>query len=670
MKTILRKLTELTVVLLIAQNGLADTPLSQLIDLPLEALTNVEITSAGRKEQFLKNTSSSIYVLSHEDIQRSGATNIPDLLRLVPGLQVATGSAHQWAISSRGFNSLFAEHVLVLIDGVSIYNSAFSGVYWDEWDLVLDDIERIEVIRGPGSVAWGSNGVNGVISIITRAAMGTEGNYLAAGLGSRTQGVYEGRVSESFDESRGNYRLSLKHSTLDSTKSPTGTQNFDAWERVVVNFRSDYALSESEDLTFHANVTRGDRGHQYLLPLNQAPFREIVTDKGLMSNWNVTGRYTHRQEGGEFSLQGYFIHSRRDDVAYFIENKTADLDFQHRFAPAIGHEIVWGLGIRSTQDDSRATDIISLKDKSKNFNLYSLFIQDEFEAGIEGVKVILGTKFEQHDLGNFTFQPSARFVSTLSETNTLWGAISRAIRSPSRVDKDVLVRGPISFDSSGSPTMVEFSGSPSFEQETTYFYELGFRHTPRPWAVSDLSLFFADYDDLRTFSVDSPMLREVAGVSTTVIPRTSKGTQNATSFGLELVQDLRPQEWWRIQLGYALLYVDFTNDQGTNGIDPDDNGSAPHHQVLVRSGFDLSDKLQLDSSFRFIDGVTISEGGTVPSYSALNIRLGYRLTPQWELSIVGEDLLESTHEEFAPRFPKQPASQIKRAALARLAWRF
>ncbi|MDX8406633.1 MAG: TonB-dependent receptor, partial [Mariprofundus sp.] len=518
------------------------------MDMSLEDLLSVEVSSVSRKQELLRNAGAAIFVISAEDIRRSGATSIPETLRMVPGMNVARINANEWAVSSRGFNGRFANKLLVQIDGRSVYTPSFSGVYWDDQDTILEDIERIEVIRGPGATLWGSNAVNGIINIITKQSIDAQGGLLVAGGGSFEQGFGSLRYGGEL-ENLGYGRAYLKyHKQANARDFLTNARAGDSWKSLRGGFRIDSDLDNNDSLTLQGDIYH-NRENQLIAQLWQAapPYRTSVADNFSTSGWNTLARWEHQLSGDDATtLQLYYDYNKRDEVFVGQQHQTLDVDFQHRFGLGDWQQIIWGAGYRHLREHVRGTFAVALPSGAPANTLVSGFIQDDIKLGSEALHLVPGSKFERNDFTGWEIQPSARLIWTASETQTLWTAISRAARTPSRVEiygqAVVGVVPPVPPIPAIPVTVV---GNPAMQAEKLTAYELGYRFQPTDSLNIDLAAFYNDYHQLRTF--------EANPVNPTII--TMGNNLKGHTYGVELAADWQALDWWQLRLAYSNLNI-------------------------------------------------------------------------------------------------------------------
>jgi iron complex outermembrane receptor protein len=620
-----------------------ESGVTQLKKLSLEELMDIEVTSVSKHPERLSETASAIQVITQEDIRRSGATRLPEALRLASNLEVAQIDSRQWAISARGFNSPFSNKLLVLIDGRAVYTPLFAGVFWDVQDTLLEDIDRIEVISGPGATLWGANAVNGVINIITKQAKNTQGPLLLGGGGTELRGFggvrYGGALASNL-----RYRVYGKYFDRDSSVLPDGRDANDDWHIGQGGFRMDWDASESNAFTV--------QGDGYDGRISQAGADEID-----VRGANVIGRWSHTfSDDSDLQLQLYYDRTHRDIPGVIAEDlDTYDVDFQHRFPLGERHDVVWGLGYRLIEDDVSNTENVAFLPPQISRQWFSGFVQDEIALMKDRVHLTLGTKIEHNDYTGFEFQPSGRLAWRLSEQQTLWSAVSRAVRTPSRVDREFFQLQP------GSPDFL-IVGGPDFESEELLAYELGYRVQPFSRLALSLAAYYNDYDDLRSQEQVSPP---------TAFPVVVANGLEGESYGAELTADYRITDWWRLRAGYTELRIDLHPKPGSTDMTRGRNESNDSkHHVSLRSLLDLPGHWELDAAFRYVSRI---DNQQVPAYGELDVRLGWRPTPELEFSIIGQNLLHDDHAEFGALANTRGEiirREIERGVFAKLLWRF
>jgi len=605
-----------------------------LAEFSLEELSNIEITSVSKRAERLSDAAASIFVITADDLRRSGVRSLPEALRLAPNLQVAQASASGYAISARGFNGISANKLLVLIDGRSVYTPLFSGVFWDVQDVLLEDVERIEVISGPAGTLWGVNAVNGVINVITRSAADTQGGLMAAGAGNRDNGVavrYGGKLG-----TNGSYRVYAKHFDRFSTRTEDGDRKDDAWHKRQAGFRTDWR-DAGDTLTVHGNAYDGAEGQP--LPgsvvIGGLP---LPLDTISISGANVTARWNRALEGGSnVTLQAYLDRTKRTVPPSFSETLTiVDLQFQHALRPIGMHALVWGAEYRHGWDRVRNATFLTaafgppprpffgfLPEKLEQ-KWWSVFAQDEMTLR-EDLRLTLGARVERNDYTGTEFLPSLRLAWKFAPEHLLWTAASRTVRAPSRLDRDVFVPA--------SPPFL-LAGGPDVRSEVAKVYELGYRGQPTDRISYSVTAFHAVYDHLRT--------QEIAPSGTFLI---FANEMEGRSSGLEMWGSYQATTNWRLSGGLSTLRERLRLKAGstdTAGLRAQE-GRDPAHSWLLRSSLNLPLRTELDATVRRVAALS---DPSVPAYTAVDVRLGWKPRPDVELSITGHNLFDSGHAEF------------------------
>lgn len=609
-------------------------PASALKQLSIEQLLDLEVTSVSRRPERLSQAASAIQVITAEDIRSSGATSLPEALRLASNLEVAQIDSRQWAISSRGFNNLFADKLLVLIDGRSVYTPLYAGVYWDVQNLMLSDVDRIEVISGPGATQWGANAVNGVINVTTKSAKDTQGGEIVEGAGTElrnsTQMRYGGRVGENFY-----YRVYAMYFDRGDSLRAEDRYSGDAWRMAQAGFRTDWDASADAQLTVQGDAYDGIMGQP-------GPEDTRANGANLLGRWSQTLADT-----SNLQLQAYCDRTHRRIPGSFTQDiNTYDLDFQHR-KPLGAHDLLWGMGYRVTDDSVVNTPQNAFLPPHVVHQQFNAFIQDEISLLNDRWHATLGSKVEHNDYTGFEVEPSGRLAWRPDRSQTVWAAISRAVRTPSRIDRDL-------FSPATPPYRI--AGGPNVVSETLVAYELGYRVQLAPQVALSASAFHSDYGNLRSLEPQSPPaafpIEETSGL-------------NGRSDGIELTADWNVSPAWRLHAGYTELRVHSEAPAGSLIRATRDSivRDAPH-QAQLRSVFDVTSAVEFDVGLRYTAAIAQQD---VPSYVEADARIGWQLTDVLELSVVGQNLLHAQHAEFNSPVTRR---YIPRGVFAKLSWRF
>jgi iron complex outermembrane recepter protein len=645
-----------------ASDADATASTEELKHLSLEQLMDVQITSVARHPESLLQAAAAIQVITRDQIRRSGATTLAEALRLADNLEVAQKNSHDWGISARGFNTQLANKLLVMIDGRTVYTPLYSGVFWDVQDYLLEDVERIEVISGPGGTLWGANAVNGVINIITRSAAETHGAYVEAGGGRQPQGFGGARLGGSLAPGV-DVRVYAKYLDMDDNVLPSGMGAGDAWHQARGGFRLDAVASDKDNLSVHGDYYSGTEGLVEAAPI-------AAGNTSTVSGGNLVGRWTHTvSEDSDVSLQTYYDHTHlRLPVPQAVLNglvlapsgtlhddlTTYDLDFQHRFALGDRNQVVWGFGYRYTHDGVQNAPGLAFYPPTLDHNLFSAFLQDELRLAHDW-SLILGSKVEHNDYSGYEVEPNVRLQWQMRTNQTLWSAISRAARTPSRIDRD------LSEPASG---IVVLEGGRNFGSEYVTAYEVGYRGNLGGRVTGSLSTFYNDYNDVRSTSFTPG----------TIIPLFLANNVEGYTYGAELTSTLQVNDVWSVHFGYDLLKEHLRVKPGQFDLSNARNETSdPQNQLSLRSSVSLA-HVEFDATLRWVDELPTNSGTTslpgppavVPSYSELDCRLGWHPSPRWELSLVGRNLLHDHHPEYG--LPDPTRVQIERSVYGKVAW--
>ena len=647
----------------------ADATVGQMKKLSLEQLMDLDVTSVAKQPQPYGQAPAAIDVITGDEIQRSGAFNIPEALRLADNLEVAQKNSHDWAISARGFNTDSANKLLVLLDGRSVYTPLFAGVFWDIQDYLLEDIDRIEVISGPGGALWGANAVNGVINITSKSAKDTQGLYVEGGGGLEPSDFgglrYGGSIGTGIY-----YRVYGKYFDQSDEVYPDGNSASDSWRMGQGGFRVDAQASPEEAFTLQGDYYDGDQ--------DTSGVGDTLTHGG-----NILGRWTRSfADDSSFNIQLYFDETYLNDpVPADVNNSgvtlapggtltddltTYDLDLQYRFHLDRGNNVICGLGARATHDVVQDAPGLGFAPSLLDQGLFSAFAQDEMTLASD-LFFTFGSKAENNDYTGFEFEPSARLKWDMTADQMLWTAVSRAVRMPSRVDRDEqdIVTNPI-YRSFGINTLL--IGGADFASETVVTYELGYRAQLLKELSTSISTFFNNYDDIRSAGPSPPPTPLGLG-----LPFVFQNGLAAQTGGVELTADWQVLTGCRLHFGYDLLQENVWVKPGQTDINHALNETAdPRNQIFLRSSLDLPGGVTLDPAFRWIDSLTYNNNGTpavVPSYAELDFRLGWYPIPSLELSVTGQNLLHDHHSEYVISNP-DPREDIQRTVYGKIACRF
>jgi iron complex outermembrane receptor protein len=642
---------------------------ANLADMDIEQLVNVEVislTSLFRKETKLEQAPAAAAVVTPEDISRLGITMLPEALRMVPGMDVARIDSHSWAVSARGFNAQFANKLLILMDGRTIYGPAYGGVNWGIQDTMLEDLQRIEVIRGPGATLWGANAVNGVVNILSKSARDTQGFLVSGAAGTEDQPSialrYGGQLATNLY-----YRVYGKGFLRDSLVTSTGADAMDDWNSLQGGMRMDWEPRDEDTFTLQGHYYN-DRLHDNenvvtLVP----PFVASTNVENHDFGGYVLGRWTHQfSELSSLTLQSYYDHFKQEQVGTSETRDTFDIDAQMRFQLPLRNDILMGMGYRLTEDEfpntAPANFYLSWVPPTKHDQVYSAFVQDDITFVPRRFVVTVGSKFEHNDYTGFEVQPSIRMLWTPSDKQTVWGAVSRAVRTPSRYETGARVNYSV-FPTATPPFLGlnRLSGNANADSETLVSYELGYRIEPaKRWSI-DIAGFYNQYDDLLRFVPGTNFIQGPV----MVFPQTIQNSGSAETWGTELSVQWKVFDNWRLLAGYSFLHVNLNpNDRAFQG--------NPAHQVQLRSYLDLPHNLQLNTAVYYVDELVAETGlttTTIPAYVRLDLGLVWHPTKSLEIGVWGQNLLQDRHAEF-PSLKSSVQTEIPRGVQGRIIWKF
>ncbi len=647
-----------------------------LMEMSLEDLMGLTVTSISKRAQPLQETASAVHVVTGEDIRRSGATSIPEALRMVPGLMVGQNSAGTWSIAARGrnFSPTFESRLLVMIDGRSVYSPLFSNVFWESLEVVMEDIDRIEVIRGPGSSAWGANAVNGVINILTKHSADTTGTMVSTQFGTLERGSAAVRHGGRFGEGN-SYRIFGKYRNLEGFKDIDGQSIHDGQELGTTGFRLDLQPTEDSTLLLLGDATSGySRGRHSYPDLGTAGMIQADTTSDILMT-NILSRYAKAldSESG-ISFQAYYS---RDDRRSNLDNmvlEMLDLDFQHQFVPLDNHLAQWGLGYRLTSVEGEPfSRSLTFSTEELSANLFSAFVQDEISLGRD-VVLTLGSKLEYSDLAGLEFLPSLRLLWRADPEHTFWGGVSRSVRTPSIAENDVTfhldvrqVLWPTAFGAMRIPMQSSIQGNDGFKAEKYLTWELGHRFIPSSRLFVDTALFLTQADSLLSAALeDFPRLSQDG----THLQLDSKirNDISATIMGLETSATWSVRNWWTLRGWYAYCEEDYAIPGNAYPALKTIYGRiSPRHQFFIRSSMDLPLGTELDIMARYVSELP---GLGISDYATVDVRLGWMLTDHAELSLVGKNLIEPRHLESASTMVYGSPGAVERSVFMNLRLEF
>ncbi len=682
-----------------------------LLDYSLQELMVLQVTSVSRRVQRQFDAAAAIYTITQDDIRNLGITSIPEALRMVPGMQVAKLNGSTWSLSARGFNYVFANKLLVLIDGRTVYTPLFSGVNWDVQNVMMDDIDRIEVIRGPGAALWGSNAVNGVINIMTRHTEDTQGGLLRGSVGTeeKTAGAvrYGGELSDDTF-----YRIYAQGFDRNAQKNKDGSDADDQWFMHQAGFRFDRYISDRDDFTLQSDIYEGStRPPYYVYDPDQHSFNTINRLDRAQRGGNILAKFTRSLDDGEVMVKSYGEYYQNDDVRLNEKRNTWDIEFQHSFSWWDDHTLVWGGNYRIDwyNLDPRNSHYITLKDNKFNEKLWSLFVQDSFRY-TPTLEFTLSARMQHNETTGKEFQPNARFSWTPNRETTVWGAVSRAVKTPALSETslgitNISYMGLLNEGGVDNHTMFALSGNPDLVSEKLTAFDLGFRRQVTPDFSVDIAGYLNVYKDVTSYQFsgicqegfifpsqvppagitgvpdefcfdpsNTPAL--LGGSGPVVFPTILGNTLKVFTHGVEIAADWQVKDGWRLRLNYSYINVDADSqrkdDYGRRN-EAIVEGIAARHTANLFSSMQLPDDWTLNLWLKYMSKLRLDPHYDVNNIKAntnLDVRIGKALKPGLEVSLVGQNLLHHRQLQFYEVFTGQTQTEVERSAYVQLRWEF
>jgi iron complex outermembrane receptor protein len=636
-------------------------PFDNLAELDLEALCDVKVSLPSRHEEPLLTTPAAVYVIGREDLVRSGVTTLPDALRMAPGLQVAQMDANKWAITARGFDGRFARYMLVQLDGRSVYTPMFSGVFWEAQDMLLQDVDHIEVVRGPGGAMWGANAVNGVVNVVTRSAKETQGLFFEAGGGTEESGFFGARIGEKAGPDT-YVRVYVKGFERDGGDAH-GMPGADDWRALQAGFRLDCEQGRGDTLTLSGDSYSGRAGQRLTVPDALVGARSFE-DEASYSGGNILLRWRARTgHDSDFTLSSYADETRRSEYAFDETRRTWDLDMQQHVRDLGRHDLLWGAGYRGTRDRMPPTPLQTCTPESQQDSLYGAFAQDTMALWPHRVSLTAGSKVEHNDYSGWEVQPNVRLAYTPSACQTWWAAASRAVRTPSRVESTIrlncLMQRP-NMTFMGQPQLpAELNADGQFGSETVTACELGCRMQPLDSLILDVATFYNSYKDLQSVE---PVSAEIP------VRFVLRNNMEGEAFGAEAALYWKVLPWWVLQLSCSYMDLHLSADPNSRDIFTERTyeEDVPHRQASFLSRWNLPGGVQLDGWLRYVDPIPIE---AIPSYLEMDLRATCPLGRNVDVTIAGRNLLHDSHAEYGPSFLiATETTAVERSAYAKLTY--
>jgi iron complex outermembrane receptor protein len=618
---------------------------NSLKNMTLEQLGNIEVTTVSREPEAVWKTAAAIFVITQDDIRRSGATNIPEALRLAPGVEVARITSGEYAIGIRGFNSRLSRSVLVLIDGRTVYTPFTAGTYWETQDTPMADIERIEVIRGPGGTIWGPNAVNGVINIVTRNSADTQGKSIEGGGGNVEQVFGDARYGSGNGKGL-TYRAYAKGFGWAPEYHSDGA-NYDDWHGGQGGFRMDWNKNARDSYRLEGDIYGQDFGERAPASTYNPPANYLLSGDASLYGGNILWNWTRVQgEGRDIQLAAYYAHDTRDEVNFGDIRNTVDVDLVDRF-PLPRQDVTWGFTARASHgSEEELYSGLSFTPSHRTDQLYQAFVQDRISVVSDQLALIAGTKVLKTNYTGVLAEPSIRILYTPTPTQTLWGAYTHALRTPADVERDFNLSSLLGYAANGLPIFARFSANPNFWSEQLNGSDLGYRGLAGAKFYVDIATFYNHYGDL--FSEDlvhAPYVETNPAPTHILIPAQFGNGLVASTDGGEVTPQWRPARWWQLGGSYSFLemHVKKGKDSKDIGSAPVTEGSSPEHQVLIQNVFDLPKSVSADMQVRYVSALP---GLKVPSYWTGDATVQWAATRNIRLTAAGQNLFQPHHVEF------------------------
>ena len=634
----------------------ADNSDQDFTDIDFDELMKIEVTSVSKKNEKLSEAAAAIYVVTEEEIRRTGATSIPEALFLVPGVDVAKIDSNKWAISIRGFNGRFANKLLVMIDGRSIYTPTSSGVYWENLNYLMSDIKRIEVIRGPGATLWGTNAVNGVINIITKEATGKEAGSISLSMGSESQGLGASQGAEINDKAK--FRTYVNARKLEESKDLSGHDQDNEGKYLQTGIRFDLELADDQWLTLQGDLYKHDLRQQFSVSDFEDPYiAEIQNGDVDLIGGNIGARWGMKTSiDSELNIRTSYDFYEHNDLQFKETRNTLNLEIEHQFTPFKNHELIWGGGYRWSQSDIEGSAYFSTSSSMENIDIWNLFIQDTLDLPKQNMSLTFGAKVEGNTNSSTEVQPNIRLSWLPSNRVTLWGAISRAVRIPSQVENgstiNIQVIPPSDFDPTSTPGLLQIIGNNNFQSEELNAYELGFRWLPTPTLSLDIATFYNVYNDLQSYDIGDAEIKNVNGSTFYVIPINLDNNLEGYSYGTEWLVTWQVNRQSRLRFSYSFIDIKL-KDKAENSFSDEVISLVAdrslEHQASIWGSFDLSESVELDLRLYYTSERNWNSSSSDYSISDgvdSDLRIGWQATKSLGFSLIGRHLLHAEKQQF------------------------
>jgi iron complex outermembrane receptor protein len=653
---VLVRLLAALALLALSATGAAQTE-PDLTTLSLEELANTQVTVVSKRAESRDKVPAAVAVVTPEDIRASGITTIAEAIRNVPGVHVARLNSNAWAIGVRGFTSQLNRSQLVLIDGRSVYNPLFAGTYWDVQDTLLEDVERIEVVRGPGGTLWGANAVNGILNVVTKEASETQGGFITLGGGNEQRAFARARHGGAIG-TKGHYRVYGKFADRDGGFVPTG-EAFDDSRITQGGFRTDWRLSELTHLTVQGDIYSAEAGQRTSFASYQAPFGRIAEEDATMSGANLLGRWRRSfTNAAAVELQVYYDRTVRDEATFGERRETFDADLQYAFPALSRHQLIAGAGYRLSDGRTSGIETVVFDPPEVTDHLVSVFVQDEIAVIPERVALTIGTKVEHNDYSGVEFQPGLR-LAWFGSRSTVWAAATRAVRTPSRFDRDLVFT--VSFDPA-RPIFLRAIGNDGFDSERVDSYELGYRVRATSRLSIDVAGFHNRYPNLFSLEQGAPFVEGTRFVAPFIVDNLLTGR----AAGGELAVESAITDRWLIKGAYSYLDFELRNRADSRDLSSANaERNSPRHMVQLQSSTAIGSAFDAQIRARWVDELPSQ---SIDAYATLDARLAWRATPRVGFALNGQNLLDAEHGEFGGT--NAGFTKIERSIFGEVTWRW
>lgn len=671
----MKKITLFALLCFVSVPVFADSEMDALLNMSLEELMEMNVSIATKSDKSLSTTAAPVFVISADDIRRSGAANIPEALRMAPGVQVTQVNPHDWNVSIRGLNDQAANRILVLVDGRSIYSSLTAGSYWrDLQAMPMESIERIEIIRGAGGTVWGVNAMNGVINIITRPALNTKGGQLTAGGGTEQQGFsrfdYTQKITDDASvRGYGNYF---------NVASAKGDNHFQgqAGEGWMSGARFDWDNKHDDKVMVDASWNENDDEETGKLTTLKPPYVQLLNSLSYNHQGGhvLTSWEHHLNDKNYWTIHAAYTYSNRKDFQIAAETNVFDVDFTHYFSLNDQHNIMWGGGYKNMNDEITGSLLVNVNPETSSQHLYNTFIQDEITLDDEKQWLFtLGLRFEYYSMTKFEVEPSGSLSWHINDKHTLWTSVSHAIRTPPRSQCDDMSALVFYTMRGNLPIMLKGTGDKGIDAENSTTYQLGWRGVFHNDLTADATVFYANYNDLiSTKAAGAIVINKNLGIPAVIVPWLADNMLYAQSYGAELSLNWQTFDWWRNYLSYSFFNLNAQPYVGSTPIFYDGNKyekSSPQHQISLRTNFNVTKDIDFDVWWRYTDAI-VTNKRPINDYLNTDVRVAWRPVKNLELSLIGQNLIQTQHIEYQGDFLQPQPTYISRGVYAKFNWQF